>query len=201
MTLKYYLRGLGMGIVITDLILSVSHCTQRKISKEEIIKRAEALGMVMPSDEDIFNTEDGTTSQDATEPSTEEMTTENPTTEVPTTEAPTTEAPTEAPTTEASTEEPTTEEPTEEPTTEEPTTEEPTTAEPSVVELTFTVERGMYSEAVTRILVQGGIITNEAEFNQYLSDTGYDYMIQTGVFTVNSGMSYEEIAKIISKTY
>ena len=196
MKLKYYLRGLGMGIVITALILSVSHCTQRKISKEEIIKRAEALGMVMPSDEDIFNTETDTTAQDATEPSTEEVTTENPTTEAPT-EEPTTEEPT----TEAPTEEPTTEAPTQEPTTEEPTTQEPTTVAPSVVELTFTVERGMYSEAVTRILVQGGIITNEAEFNQYLSDTGYDYMIQTGVFTVNSGMSYEEIAKIISKTY
>ena len=201
MKLKYYLRGLGMGIVITALILTVSHCTQREISNSEIIKRAEALGMVMPSDEDIFNTETDTTAQDATKPSTEESTTEAPTTEAPTTEAPTEEPTTEEPTTEAPTEEPATEEPTTEAPTEEPTTEEPTTVAPSVVELTFTVERGMYSEAVTRILVQGGIITNEAEFNQYLSDTGYDEMIQTGVFTVNSGMSYEQIAKIISKTY
>ena len=177
-----------MGIVFTALILSVSHCTNSKMTKEEIIKRAEALGMVMPSDEDIFNTESSEQS--------EEVTTEAPTTQAPT-EEPTTEAPTEEPTTEAPTEEPTTEEPT----TEEPTTEEPTTVAPTVVELTFTVERGMYSEAVTRILVQGGIIANEAEFNQYLSDTGYDERIQTGVFTVNSGMSYEEIAKIISKTY
>ena len=191
MKLKYYLRGLGMGIVFTALILSVSHCTNSKMTKEEIIKRAEALGMVMPSDEDIFNTESSTADNETTEPSTEESTTE----------APTTQAPTEEPTTQAPTEEPTTEAPTEEPTTEEPTTEEPTTMAPTVVELTFTVERGMYSEAVTRILVQGGIIANEAEFNQYLSDTGYDERIQTGAFTVNSGMSYEEIAKIISKTY
>ena len=199
MKLKYYLRGLGMGIVFTALILSVSHCTNSKMTKEEIIKRAEELGMVMPSDEDIFNTESSTADNETTEPSTEEPITEAPITEAPTeepTEEPTTEAPTEE-STEAPTEEPTTEEPT----TEEPTTEEPTTVAPTVVELTFTVERGMYSEAVTRILVQGGIITNEAEFNQYLSDTGYDEMIQTGVFTVNSGMSYEEIAKIISKTY
>ena len=181
MKLKYYLRGLGMGIVFTALILSVSHCTNNKMTKEEIIKRAEALGMIMPSDEDIFNTESSTADNETTEPSTE---------------GPTTEAPTEESTTEAPTEEPTTEAPTEE-----PTTEEATTVAPTVVELTFTVERGMYSEAVTRILVQGGIITNEAEFNQYLSDTGYDERIQTGVFTVNSGMSYEEIAKIISKTY
>ena len=185
MKLKYYLRGLGMGIVFTAIILSVSHCTNSKMSREEIIKRAEALGMVMPSDEDIFNTESSTADNETAEPSTEETTTE---------------APTEEPTTEAQTEESTTEAPTEEPTTEEPTTQESTTVAPTVIELTFTVERGMYSEAVTRILVQGGIITNEAEFNQYLSDTGYDERIQTGVFTVNSGMSYEEIAKIISRS-
>ena len=199
MKLKYYLRGLGMGIVMTALILTVSHCTRRKISDSEIIKRAEALGMVMATDDDFLNTETTPTDKETTETSTEESTTEVPT------EEPTTEAPTEETTTESPTEESTTETPTEEPTTEapteEPTTQEPTTVEPSVVELTFTVERGMYSEAVTRILVQGGIVANEAEFNQYLSDTGYDEKIQTGVFTVNSEMSYEQIAKIISKSY
>ena len=68
-----------------------------------------------------------------------------------------------------------------------------------IKEFTFTIERGMYSEAVTKLLVQGGIITNEAEFNLFMENTGYEEKIQTGVYTVNSGMSYEEIAKIITK--
>ncbi len=192
MKLKYYLRGLGMGIFVTALILIISHNVNDGVSDAEIIRRAKALGMVMSTEDNLFNDETSTADKN-NETTTENQSTEDLTTETSTTEAPTTEEPT--------TEEPTTEEPTtEEPTTEEPTTEAPTTeATPTVKEFTFTVERGMFSEAVTRLLVQGGIITNEAEFNQYLSDTGYDEKIQTGVFTVNSGMSYEEIAKILSK--
>ena len=60
-----------MGIIFTAIILSVSHCTNSKMTREEIIKRAEALGMVMPSDEDIFNTETSTEDNEKTEPSTE----------------------------------------------------------------------------------------------------------------------------------
>ena len=187
MKLKYYLRGLGMGMFVTALILIIAHNVNDGISDAEIIRRAKALGMVMSTEDNLFNDETSTADKNNETTTSENQSTEEPTTEEPTTEEPTTEEPT--------TEEPTTEEPT----TEEPTTEEPTTVAPMVKELTFTVERGMYSEAVTRILVQGGIITNEAEFNQYLSDTGYDEKIQTGIFTVNSGMSYEEIAKILSK--
>ena len=192
MKLKYYLRGLGMGIFVTALILIIAHNVNDGVSDAEIIRRAKALGMVMSTEDNLFSDETSTADKN-NETTTENQSTEDLTTETPTTEVPTTEEPT--------TEEPTTEEPTtEEPTTEEPTTEAPTTeATPTVKEFTFTVERGMFSEAVTRLLVQGGIITNEAEFNQYLSDTGYDEKIQTGVFTVNSGMSYEEIAKILSK--
>lgn len=192
MKLKYYLRGLGMGIFVTALILIIAHNVNDGVSDAEIIRRAKALGMVMSTEDNLFSDETSTADKN-NETTTENQSTEDLTTETSTTEAPTTEEPT--------TEEPTTEEPTmEEPTTEEPTTEAPTTeATPTVKEFTFTVERGMFSEAVTRLLVQGGIITNEAEFNQYLSDTGYDEKIQTGVFTVNSGMSYEEIAKILSK--
>lgn len=194
MKLKYYLRGLGLGIVVTTLILVIANNMSKDISDEEIIRRAKQLGMVMADDENLFDEDATTTAEsDTKEPTTKEPTTEEPTTEEPTTEEPTTKEPT--------TEEPTTEEPTtEEPTTEEPTTEEPTTEAPDYVELTFVIQSGMYSEAVTRILVQNGVITDEVGFNEYLSSTGYDEMIQTGSFTVNSSMSYEEIAKIISRT-
>ena len=199
MKLKYYLRGLGLGIVVTTLILVIANNMSKDISDEEIIRRAKQLGMVMADDENLFDEDATTTAEsDTKEPTTKEPTTKEPTTEEATTEEPTTEEPTiEEPTTEeATTEEPTTEEPT----TEEPTTEEPTTEAPDYVELTFVIQSGMYSEAVTRILVQNGVITDEVGFNEYLSSTGYDEMIQTGSFTVNSSMSYEEIAKIISRT-
>ena len=47
MKLKYYLRGLGMGILFATIIMAISSALHKNdISDEEIIKRAEKLGMV-----------------------------------------------------------------------------------------------------------------------------------------------------------
>ena len=51
MRFKYYLRGLGLGILATVLILAISgNVKKEKLSDQEIINRAEALGMVMVDD-------------------------------------------------------------------------------------------------------------------------------------------------------
>ncbi|HHT97371.1 MAG TPA: endolytic transglycosylase MltG [Clostridiales bacterium] len=44
MKIKYYLRGLGIGLILSTIILTIS---KPKISDKEIIKRAKKLGMVM----------------------------------------------------------------------------------------------------------------------------------------------------------
>ena len=46
MKLKYYLRGLGIGIAVTTVFLSVYLAGQNKLSEEEIISRAKKLGMI-----------------------------------------------------------------------------------------------------------------------------------------------------------
>lgn len=47
MKLKYFLRGLGSGVVVTALILSIAPGGDKEtMSDQEIIKRAEQLGMV-----------------------------------------------------------------------------------------------------------------------------------------------------------
>lgn len=45
MKLKYYLRGLGVGIVVTAVILTIANHLGNKMSDEDIIKRAAKLGM------------------------------------------------------------------------------------------------------------------------------------------------------------
>ena len=175
MKLKYYLRGLGIGVLVTTIILTIAHHAQRKMSDADIIERAKELGMVMEEDtlfDDSETKENQTTTQD---PTTEQGTTQEPTTKEPVTE---------------------------EPTTKEPVTEEPTTQKPTgnLKTVTFTVTDGMYSEAVTDILYKAGIITNKAEFNSFLEKNGYSRIIQNGKHTVNSSMTYEEIAKVITKT-
>jgi hypothetical protein len=175
MKLKYYLRGLGIGILVTAAILTIVYHTKGSMSDSQIMKRAAQLGMVMASTEDdtLFAQ---TTQVDTTIEETGTISVEETTTVVETTEA----------VTEASTEKPT-EAPTEVPT------------EPAAAEAVLTISPGMYSESVSAELVRLGIITNQKEFNSYLVNNGYAECIQTGDFKIKADMSYDEIARIITK--
>lgn len=63
MRLKYYLRGMGIGITFATLILTISFyfgkdtLMKEKLTDEQIIEKATALGMVMPEED---STEAGT---------------------------------------------------------------------------------------------------------------------------------------------
>ena len=173
MRLKYYLRGLGIGILVTTIILTIAGHNRNKISDEEIKIRAEKLGMVMKEEQPLFpekNTEPATAEETTTEVLPETKT--EATTEVPT--EPETEATTEAPT--------------------EPETEAP---QPQYVTATITITRGMYSEAVSQAMQNEGLIDNWVDFNNYLSANGYSERLQTGSYTMNSGMSYQEMAMVL----
>ena len=163
MKLKYYLRGLGIGILVTAAILTIVYHTKGSMSDSQIMKRAAQLGMVMASTEDdtLFAQ---TTQVDTTIGETGTISVEETTTVVETTEA----------VTEAST-------------------------EPAAAEAVLTISPGMYSESVSAELVRLGIITNQKEFNSYLVNNGYAECIQTGDFKIKADMSYDEIARIITK--
>ncbi len=176
MKLKYYLRGLGIGILVTAAILTIVYHTKGSMSDSQIKKRAEQLGMVMAStEEDTLFAQ--TTQADTTIEETGTISVEETTTVVETTEA-VTEAPTEKPT----------EAPTEVPT------------EAPAAKAVLTISPGMYSESVSAELVRLGIITNQKEFNSYLVNNGYAERIQTGDFKIKADMSYDEIARIITKS-
>lgn len=207
MKLKYYLRGLGMGIIVTALILLIFYSIKGRMSDKDVIARAEKLGMVMKETDDdtLFHTQSASseTEKDDTEATTEqeEESTEE-ITEAESEEA--TEATTEE-TTEAQTEtaaEVTTEAPTQAPT-EEPTqapTEAPaegTVSGPEQNTYVLTISRGMYSEAVSLRLAEAGMVASAAEFNSYLENNGYAERLKTGVYNITAGMSYEEIAGMI----
>ncbi len=78
MRFKYYLKGLGMGIIITTLVMSVS-CVihNNNLSDEEIIEKAMELGMIMPESENdsgngLFGNHDKETSESKTDSETED---------------------------------------------------------------------------------------------------------------------------------
>ena len=178
MKLRYYLRGLGIGIFVTALIMTIASGGKGAMTDEEIIRRATELGMVTSSKTLISQAEE------TVQPSKEEPTKapEESATAEPTAQ------PTEAPT----------EEPTEAPT-EEPTEEPVITAEPGEA-VTLTVYSGEHSATVARRMEELGLIDNYLDFDDYLCDNGYSRLVNSGIYKIKPGLSYEELAKIITRT-
>ena len=205
MKIKYYLRGIGVGLLLGVIIMYAAMVTfgYEKKSDDEDTKT------VVENDVNKGKTEAQTTEK-ATEKVTTEVKTEKVTTEkTDTTAEVTTEAttePTTAATTEATTE--TTTEATTEKTTEVTTetteatsekTEEPTTEKPSQDDtVTIVIERGMISTDVAEMLQDAGIIDDYKDFDRWLDATGYSTIIRVGEFIFHKGMTYEEIAEVLT---
>lgn len=188
---KYFVRGLGIGIIFGALIMLAAYMTSGKgsMSDEEVIKRAQELGMVKKS-EYVLESE-VTSEETTTEAVTTEATTGKVTTEAPTTTEKATEATTEAATTEKAT--------TEKATTEKATTEAATTEQTDTkTKATITVSGGMSSETISSLLENAGLVDSASEFNSFLVQNGYDKKLETGSFDITGGMTYEEIARILT---
>ncbi len=203
MKMKYFLRGLGIGIIFGAFIMLVAYMTsgKKELSDDEIMDRASKLGMVMgndivdnleDNDTEGENKEEGKTSQvasdkteedikDDTEDKTEDSSTEDKTTEG-TTEG-TTEATTESKdTTEATTEE-----------------DVATESENTDTYATITVSPGMSSSQVAKLLQDAGIIEDYLDFDQYLNANGYSTKIRVNTFKFKEGMTYKELAEELTK--
>lgn len=221
MRLKYFLRGLGIGIVVTTIILAISHNAGRRMSDSEVIGRAKELGMAYTTAAQENSTESAAetteTETDTTEPVTtgQESTTDTEagsTAETESSEASTTaqentgvretttqqETTTQETTTTRAAQESTTETTHEASTTEAETTQaknESTETEAStVITYTLTIASGMSSNTVCDILKKNGIIADSGDFDRFLVSSGYADRIRVGSFEVNSGMSYDELA-------
>lgn len=212
MKLRMYLRGLGIGIVVTALIMGLTTSKANKIPDSEIIKRAEALGMVKEDNTLKSIVADKTEEPEKVEPTVipkEESKKEPVIKEVEEPKEELKEEPKEEPVIEE-TEEPK-EEPKEEPVIEE--VEEPkevqkeeTETDPEPVEtapvttgnFTLEIAGGSGSETVSALLEKGGAVRSAAEFDEYLCNNGYDHRITAGKHIIPAGSDYETIAKIIT---
>jgi predicted flap endonuclease-1-like 5' DNA nuclease len=87
----------------------------------------------------------------------------------------------------------------------EPTTdtakEEPAKEEAQAVkEYKLTIVSGMQSSEIATMLKDAGILADAFDFEQYLINNGYHTKVQLGEFIVKSDMTYEQLAKIITKS-
>lgn len=74
MKLKYYLRGLGIGIIVTTIILGSCFSMQKpKMTDAQIIEKASQLGMIMPEQDSAVDTETETTEPEETQQKNEQQ--------------------------------------------------------------------------------------------------------------------------------
>ena len=213
MKLKYYLRGLGIGMAVTALILGISFSGRQgqeaqTLTDEQIRERASELGMVDSSELTLAALQNSAQPQTTMEPEvteeSETMTEPEATAEPETTTEPEATAEPETTTEPEATAEPemtTKPEVTAEP---EMTTKPEATKEPELItapeqsQTTITIKKGSDSGSVSRVLYEAGLVENAKAFDNYLCNNGYSRSINPGIYEIAPGTSEEEIAKIIT---
>lgn len=221
MRLKYFLRGVGIGILVTTIILTITHASERRMSDSEVIDRAIELGMSFSASHsgqqsgteeaspDESSTGQETSGDDVTDDSQNETETE-PGSQSPSETVSESTSNGEASTgkvseavtgmaTQAITETTETTETTTELTTEIENAGSAAGIMNNEVTCTINITKGMSSRTVCDMLKQNGIIEDAADFDRYLIKTGYDDKIRVGEVEVNSGMTYEELTALLYK--
>ena len=211
MKLKYYLRGLGIGILITTVILSLAGVGRKNMTDEEVVKRAKELGMVestllsdLPDQtktDEVRPTEPETSLQPET--SEQENSAEPEAGPGPETSEPETLEPEVSPEPEETASTPETPvAPEETPVAPEETPVSPEDGNPDTPAgetVTLVIGRGESSTTVSKNLKKAGIVKDAAAFDRFLCNNGYDKKIITGTYEIPYGASEEEIAKIITR--
>ena len=224
MKLKFYLRGIGLGIIVAVALCISAGMKNDQISDEEIIKRAEALGMV-PSSEtlnesvdeairDGLETEEMTendasgdaaavkvnedipaTEPDETEVNPDEADNSNFDETPPAAGSDGTATPKVTPTLTKEVTPTLTKEVTPAPTKEPDKDTDDTDNDTEYI--TVVVERGNGSDTVARKIEAAGLVANASEFDRYLCNNGYDKRISAGNHKIPINAREEEIAKIL----
>ena len=64
--------------------------------------------------------------------------------------------------------------------------------------ISFTVKGGEYCRAISENLYEAGLVADAEEFRKFMQDNDYDNMIRVGTFELKKGMTYKEIAKVLT---
>ena len=184
MKLKYYLRGVGIGIIFATLVMTVSGLVHKyNITDEYIIKEARKLGMVMREELDnsgsIWGSEDS------------ELTEETESTEVVSSES-------EAKPSESESESQS-QTPPPQPSESESESESESQSESSQkTYVTIVIVRGDYARQVAEKMYAAGLVPDAEEFRKYIGAHGYGQSIRVGTYSIPTDATYEEICKIIT---
>ena len=193
MKLKYYLRGIGFGIIFATIIMMVSSFGNKtKLSKEEIIVEATKLGMIMPSTQ----SEQLQDSQQQENERNSEL----------------------APQAQSQVETPSDSQTQQESSQVEESGSEKTeivlekdwyqsshgglvtiykSEEHPTTEILINIKKGATSEDVSEVLYECGYVESVDSFNIFMTTHAYNRKVLTGDKIIQAGATYEEIAHIL----
>lgn len=191
MKLKYYLRGLGIGIAVTVGIMSFTG-EPEKLTDAQIRARALELGMVEKSvladlqEEEKYSYEEIVGEETEKTEKTEE-----------------TEEITETESNEVENEQNVGEEVSDEDESaqEEEKNESPRESAEEGIEryIIISVVGGNGSETVSQRLFEAGLVNSSVDYNRFLIENGYAKRLRPGNHEIPEGATYEEIARILCR--
>lgn len=204
MKLKYYLRGLGIGILITGLIMGISQKNAVASARAEVMRAyaqealenepSESLPPKEQESEPVLVREDGE-APDGKNPEVDwqdvngdNSNSENPESEAPEADTPETGSVPETDSTE----------PSSAPEEEAVVIVNPGAAALDAQTVTITISRGDDSGTVSRKLYNAGLIESASEYDAFLMQHGYDKRINTGDKVIGLNDSWLEIAEKIT---
>lgn len=189
MKLRYYLRGLGVGVMITTIILSIAlNGKKESLTDQEIMKRAKALGMIQ-QEEDSSNSDETKEDADGTENSDKSETLQDlkdledsQTKDTQESTKPEEKSTTTAPQTKK----------------QEDTTDKNATANAQKEMVQVNIQGGLSSDSIAKVLFDAKLVDDAASFNSFLTEKKYDEKLEVGTFEIPKGATYEEVAKILT---
>ncbi|MBR3811082.1 MAG: hypothetical protein IKJ16_01955 [Agathobacter sp.] len=193
MKLKYYLRGLGIGVFVSVIVMTVAFGNRKPMTDEEIKARAKELGMIENSVLADMNKEDVQDTEDIKEPEntqdTEDIKEPENTQDTEDIKEPENTQDTED-----------TKEPEDTQDTEDEEDQKPQTPEnPNEGTITITVVGGDNSWTVSKRMEEAGLIESAKDFDTHLCRYGYDKKISVGSYKIPVTATHEEMAKILTK--
>lgn len=225
---KYYFRGLGLGIIVTAVIMGIalSGSRQGQMTDDEIIARAKKLGMIedsslLASSGDEENEAEEAGEQEAAEPETVkppvklDVAVADPKPAEASEETPEADSESSADTKPEADSKPSVDTKpeadskpaadTNEMTKQDDDTTAPASSTTSAASSTtsaaaksVTIVSGDGSFTVAKKLAEAGVVNSAATFDTFLCQNGYDKRLRTGTFQIPANASDEQIARIVT---
>ena len=179
MKVKYFLRGLGIGILVTTLLLfaGARKNVQESMTDEQIMQRAKQLGMLRKDevsdfkmDQNLDNMKETINASPSPEPTKKAEVSEKENQE----KAEPSVSPAKKP--EAKKEK----------------------KKEDVQTISIKIEPGMVSQSIARYLYQKNVISSAADFNTYMQEHNVTDKLRAGEFEIPIDATYEEIVEIIT---